>query len=264
MYSKIKPFVILKNISYSDEKWKAVFDPEYDIKPYYYISNYGRIYSTARNGGCLIIPQQNDDGYLRISLQLSSGTPRYFQVHRLVMYTFAYIPGCEKLQVNHKDTCKTNNKLYNLEWCTCSYNIQHAVCNGVFGSMGENSKNSTISDNQVHAICKMWVDGYSGPEISNATGVNVSGVYDIVYGSRKYISSQYNIQPRLTHPLTEDQMHMICRYFQDTTNTHKTLKSYISEMLTKMNIEVNRKTISACVHLYNRDTHSDITINYDY
>ena len=50
----------------SDDEYFVKLDIEY-IKPYYWISNYGRIYSEQR-GGKIINPYTDKDGYKRIEL----------------------------------------------------------------------------------------------------------------------------------------------------------------------------------------------------
>lgn len=266
MYTKIKPFAILNNIDFlSGEEWRTIFDPEYDIKPYYYISNYGRVYSTSRNNGQLRTLVLDEHGYYRVQLCLNDGSGRYFPVHRLVLYTFGYIDGCEQLQVNHKDTIKTNNHISNLEWCTCKENIRHAVEAGVFGALACNNSNSTTTDEQVDMVCRLWIKGKTCVEISTITGVSQSNIYNIIYGStRKNISSKYNLKRRLSHPLSIQQMHKICEYFQNTIQKYTKKTDMVEDALNYSGAEITNKTISAAFHLLNRNTHINITSNYNY
>lgn len=46
-----------------------------------------------------------------------------FMIHRLVMIAFVWP---SKLQVNHKNWDKTDNRLENLEYCTASENVKHS------------------------------------------------------------------------------------------------------------------------------------------
>lgn len=66
-------------------------------------------------------------GRLRVTLTKdNSVTGRGWFVHRLVLMAFCPRDDMASLQVNHKDGNPSNNRLENLEWCTCSENHLHA------------------------------------------------------------------------------------------------------------------------------------------
>ena len=97
------------------EQWK-------DIKGYesiYQVSNLGNVKNVKRNK---LLKQESINGkYKRVTLTLNK-KQKHFQVHRLV--ATAFIPNPLNLPcVNHKDENPSNNNVYNLEWCTYSYNI---------------------------------------------------------------------------------------------------------------------------------------------
>lgn len=256
-----KPFVLTE---YDDTvTWKPVWDPEYDIVPYYIISNKGVVISVAYKEPKVRVPIKNEDSYLRIQLKLTDGSRRYFQLHRLVMYAFAYMPGCEKLQVNHIHGQKDNPDLSGLEWCTASENIRHAVKHNLFAQMGENSTNCTISDDQVHEVCKLWSGGMTAPEISIITDVSVSGIYDIVYGSRSSITSQYNLQRRLQKGFDDNQIHKICRYYELHPYDGNP-KEYFSGLANYMKMELSKKFISDARHILDRSAHLNISKDYNF
>ena len=101
------------------EIWKDVpFDSNYKV------SNYGRIFSKRTNK--ILKGELTEKGYIRVAL---TEHKRYL-VHCIVARTF--IPNPEnKPQVNHIDGNKQNNYVDNLEWCTQSENMRHALKTGL-------------------------------------------------------------------------------------------------------------------------------------
>lgn len=69
--------------------------------------------------------QVGNSGYLNVSISIN-GKPVRKTIHRLVATAFIPNPDCLD-QVNHIDGDKTNNKIDNLEWCSRSNNMKHAV-----------------------------------------------------------------------------------------------------------------------------------------
>lgn len=100
------------------EIWKVV-----DGFPNYEISNFGRIKSKRKG---ILKPQKNISGYLTITLYArQSFAPTLVKsacIHRLVLHAFNPIEDENKMQVNHIDHNRSNNKLINLEWTTPSQN----------------------------------------------------------------------------------------------------------------------------------------------
>ena len=111
-----------------------------DIEGYegmYQVSNMGRVRSverTAWNGkGYRTVAERilkagnSGLGYLVVTL-CKEGENKNHLIHRLVAK--AFLPNADNLpEVNHKDENKENNKAENLEWVTCSENINHGTRN---------------------------------------------------------------------------------------------------------------------------------------
>lgn len=92
--------------------------------PDYEVNNLGDVRNKKTNR--ILKPQLNrTDGYYRVALN----GKRYY-VHRLVADAF-FDGDHDKIDVNHIDGNRLNNKLYNLEWCTRKENIRHAYINGL-------------------------------------------------------------------------------------------------------------------------------------
>jgi hypothetical protein len=125
------------------EIWKDINNYE----GYYQISNYGNVRSLIRRHGLktgntretprvlLLSPTPNSRGYKVVQLMSGKNGYRSFTVHHLVATHFLIKPDLPGyININHKDACKTNNNVENLEWVTHKQNIRHAVEMGLFNN----------------------------------------------------------------------------------------------------------------------------------
>lgn len=97
----------------------------------YSVSNDGTVINNKT--GAILSQREATNGYMRVNLRRGDEPyekPKTRSVHRLVAEAFIpAIPG--KDYVNHIDGNKKNNDASNLEWCTASENISHAVGTGL-------------------------------------------------------------------------------------------------------------------------------------
>lgn len=119
------------------EIWKDVVG--YD--GLYLVSNLGRIKSKERivknSHGKRLVKEKilstfiSNSGYYAIVLHKTRPIFKLNYIHRLVAN--AFIPNENNLeQVNHIDGNKLNNNVFNLEWCSRSENMKHAIKVGLF------------------------------------------------------------------------------------------------------------------------------------
>jgi hypothetical protein len=167
-----------------------------DIKGYegyYQVSNYGLIKSLARvveshKGKRLLNikerilkPAIDKNGYYRVALCKGKELTT-FKVHRLVATHFI-LNDNPKLEVNHKDGNKLNNKSDNLEWITHSENVIHAFKNnlsqGLKGSKNSQSKLTEQDVFEIRAIAKAKRN-YGRLDLAKKYGVSEKHIQDIV------------------------------------------------------------------------------------
>lgn len=232
----------------------------------YSISTWGRIFNSKTGN---LLPKNIDyckDHYITVRLNDIYGNPIMVQPHRLLMVIANYIPGCELLDVNHKDGIKYHNWIWNLEWNTRKENIQHAINNGLF-NLGETRDNSNITDDQAHAICQLIQDGKSPSEIESITGIAGSAKIstNIKLGlSWKHISCNYDFSKSYSRFLfTDEQIHMICKAFEilgRDTSTKDILDIIGYDYSGK-----NMNNLNAAIYAYrNKKNRKDICNLYDY
>lgn len=131
-------------------------------------------------------------GYVVAQVTLK-GNVKTVKVHRLV--ATAFLDNTEnKPCVNHKDTCKTNNNVDNLEWCTHSENNKHARDNGLVPMLlGSMHGRATINEDLVHLICKDYVNGLTAAQVIKKYGVTRNQAAKLKHKTTwSHITSQYN------------------------------------------------------------------------
>jgi hypothetical protein len=133
----------------------------------YLIVEDGRIYSvyTAE----YIKPTITKKGYLHVDLITDDHTHGDTLVHRLVAKAYLGEPMDCNAQVNHIDGNKANNHISNLEWCSPSENLLHAVATGLYSNKMRRCKIST--DDGV-----TWTKFASFAEASRNVGISTSSL----------------------------------------------------------------------------------------
>ena len=109
-----------------NEEWRDVAGYE----GLYQVSSEGRVKSLERKGRKsehILKPGVRSKGYLFVVL-CAGGKSRMFSVHRLVCQAFHDNPE-NKLDVNHINENKTDNRACNLEWSTRKENCNHGTRN---------------------------------------------------------------------------------------------------------------------------------------
>ena len=104
------------------EKWKTVED-----YPNYEISNFGRLRN--KNTSYILKEIIDKSGYITFGVTVN-GKSKFLKSHRLVALNFIPNPN-NKLEVNHIDEDKSNNRVVNLEWCDRKYNVNYGNRNEI-------------------------------------------------------------------------------------------------------------------------------------
>lgn len=190
-----------------------------DIKGYegkYQISNYGRVKSLQRNLKYIDSKKITEKlkgtfvgkrGYARIELS-KDGINKKYSVHRLVAQAFIPNPN-KKLEVNHINGIKTDNRVSNLEWVTSKENQIHAI---KYGLQRPSLKQKRVASeyckkNKIKALLQYDLDGNfirkweSAVEVEKELKINRKNISQCVTGRNhtaggfiwKYMANCYKV-----------------------------------------------------------------------
>lgn len=141
------------------------------------VDDQGNVYGKRGNilKGCV-----DRCGYREVCLSLK-GKQKSVLVHRLILKSFKPCENMDKLDVNHINGNKLDNRLINLEWCTRSENINHSYKNRLQDNATNQYGNfKVISQEEVELMKILRFEGKTQKEIAEAIGCSAKTV-------RKYL-----------------------------------------------------------------------------
>lgn len=151
-----------------NEIWKDI--PEYSG---YQISSLGNVRSNKYGDWRLLKPAVDGAGYLVVYLRKNNESVR-FHVHRLVAQAFVEGNGTD---VNHINGVKTDNSADNLEWCSRSENMKHAM-----RVLGVGKTRKIAQYDKRGSYIKTWANAY---EVQEKLGINHGNINLCINKHRK-------------------------------------------------------------------------------
>jgi hypothetical protein len=174
------------------EIWKEVVGYEglYEVSSLGRVKSVGRLFMAIRHGSQTkitirerILKQQFDVyGYKIVKLS-ANDSGKNIKVHRIL--AMAFLPNPEnKPSVNHLNGIKSDNRVENLEWCTCAENNQHAVdFRLIVRAKGRECKKS-IPISQF-TLSGVWLKDWWGARcVEQETGIHGSRISKCINGKR--------------------------------------------------------------------------------
>lgn len=160
------------------EMWRSVPGYwNYEVSTFGRVKSVDHVDSMGRKHAGRILKQTSDGkgNYLYVTLCSSIGR-RKEAVHRIV--ASAFIHNTEGYnEINHIDEDKKNNAVWNLEWCSRSYN------NGYGGHMnGERNHRAKLKENEARYIKEHPEEGVTA--LARRFGISIAQVSGIIHGRK--------------------------------------------------------------------------------
>ena len=133
-----------------------------------------------------------DNGYLSAMFSNKNNKKRFY-VHRLVGLAFLENPENKKT-INHINGVKTDNRLENLEWCTYSENLNHAIFSKLRKS-GHEVYNCKLSKEKIIAIRRLYSINkkFNKLKLSKKLGISDGTIHRIIRNKTyKQLEYQYS------------------------------------------------------------------------
>ena len=181
------------------EHWKDI--PDY--KGFYQASNQGRIRSMDRQvqgklgsirniKGKVLSGTDDGKGYLKVALQTSGRkTRKLMKVHRLVAMTFINNDDpSEKIEINHINGIKHDNRVANLEWSSPSDNTRHSIYI-LNKDMSKGSRRRRVARIDINGKIISEYDSIREAARLNGFNEKTSSIYEVASGKRKQYKGTY-------------------------------------------------------------------------
>lgn len=263
------PFII--------EQWMEITPTVVEhILPGYYISTFGRVYSTRSNKFLSI--NQSIRGYNQVLLFGSHGKTICARIDRLIMKSFYPIDNMDYMQVNHRNADNSYDVVTNLEWTTPQENTQYAIMNGDCKYKRDRSLCKILTNEEADQIGQLLQSrSISQIKIAHQFGVSIDVIESISSGKTtkyRWVYDKYKLADvKGTKPHSgiypREQIAQICQFFQDNLkdiSNYKTKKEFYQQALYSIGdmTPIDYNKIAFLDRLRARKIYPDIISNYDF
>lgn len=231
----------------------------------YCITESGKLYSLRVNRFLTGWLGGGDDAQYRIhGVTTDSGEVKQIYIHTIVCEVF-HGDRPEGYVANHKDGNKGNPHKDNLEWVSPSGNLVHAYDTGLtIGKLphkqgvetfkGEYIEQSELSEEVVHQICQLIVQGYRDVDISRMLEVGRKNINKLRHKHTDYwfwVTKEYTFEFEKEERMSPEIVIKICEL----------LEKDLKVMEISRIVNVNRKKVG---NIKNRKTFTDISKSYEW